>query len=1779
LAITTRRRRGKLQTNPLQGSLLAFLNDTDPEVQAQGPQIPAFQVPILKPATPPPLPPPPAPRPAGPSFRPDGQGDLAPTGSVARAGANLAALVTLREIQDENRAATAAEQAILARWSGWGAIPEVWDTRNQPAWAQKVAAELLDLTSEEERRAAARSTLNAHYTDAAFVQQIWQAAALLGFTSGKVIEPGCGSGNFIGLAPPGARMTGVELDPLTAQIAQALYPQADIRRESFADSKFAEESFDLAVANVPFGDLQLPDARYNPDRRHSIHNHFILKAMHLLRPGGIGLFLTSRYTMDGANPESRRAISKVADVLGAVRLPSGAHQAAAGTSVVTDLVVLRRRDRGAEPAGEDWERARAIEVDDQELIVSDWFTRHRAQVLGKFRCHGMWRADDLTVEFKDTRAALNEALAEALENIVAEARMEGLTWARAREALPEPDESLETGHPDGFIQGTPGTGFTIIDYGQPVRYEVPAEQAGELAALLRLRDAARDLLAAEAADAEDTPEILAQMGMLGEAYTTYVASYGPINRFSYRRTGRYGGTCEPCGEYVKATTHGKPNRDGSPGNPVWQQAGVLLAQCHSCHLPVRMEDRLAQIRPPQGGFRKDPYYPLVLGLETFSPETQTATRAPIFTTRVTAPRTPRLGADTPDDALTICLDTHGQVDLEEIARLLGTTPEDARDRLASLVYEVPPDPEGDQEALLAHAAADISALSGLDVNLSDITGKPAKPGPDEVPTGSLVPAAQYLSGKVRRKLQVAEAAARTDPAFEVNVRALREVVPRDKTPGEIDARMGASWIGVSFIQAFLRELLDDEHLKVEHPGGQIWAVKGDHRSVLATSTYGTGRRNAVDLAAAILQQHPIQVRDTIMVDGSERQVLNLDETVAANAKADLIKARFADWAWGDPARSARLARTYNDMFNGLVVRSYDDYDAARMSLPGMNVDWKAKVHTHQYPAIARMVHEPTALLAHEVGAGKTLEMVAGVMEMRRLGLISKACVVVPNHMLEQFSREWMALYPQARVLLGQREDLDSSIKRRRFIARCATGDWDAVVISMSAFERIGMTREAQEDYLNREIALLEEWIDNAQDAEGLTLKRLERTKWNAENRLIEKVKRLPRDKGICFEGMGCDYLVVDEAHLFKNLRTPSAIPDAAIDGSQRASDLDMKLHWLRRRQGRRIATFATATPIANSITEAHVMCRYLRPDVLEDAAVLIFDSWAATFGEVVTKVELAPEGGTAFRLKARFAEFTGISELMQMWFIFADVKLAEDLDLKLPLIACRPEDGKRDSEIVSVDPSPELVDFVLELGQRAEKIRSRAVKPDEDNMLNVCLDGRKAAISMELVGQPQTTPSKIEAAAGKIYEIWQANRDHVYPDSLVPGSLQLVFCDLGTPSEKWNVYDTLRTELVFRGMPANRVRFVHEATNDRAKAQLFAACRAGAVAVLVGSTEKMGVGVNVQDRLVALHELDAPWRPADVAQRIGRAIRQGNLNAEVRLLRYITSRSFDAYMWQALARKATFIGQLIRGRFDTRSVKDIGDVALSFSEIQALATDNPLLLEKAVADSEFVRLDRAERAWERTLESFRYAVTANQDEITWQESVIARVQEAMGRREPVAGEDFRIIIGAQEFTDRAEAHEAFRQVLHQEYSDAKPGVRAGQSHGFVPLGWLGGFQVKAHFWVAQQGSVLADLVLDEMPFGELRGLNLTEIWTGKLITRLENRLTGMEGHVTEARHVIERASREIEHASKGLAESGEFAQAAELAAARQLVEEINAELARLANERAQPHDEPAAQAA
>lgn len=1620
------------------------------------------------------------------AFIPASPDDLAPSGTQARFQANLAAIQTLRRIQAEETQATTEERQQLARWGSWGAtgLSEVFNPARTEFEAER--EELRQELSEAEYRAAERTVLNAHFTDPRVAQAMWQAMTDLGFESGRVLEPGSGSGTFIGTAPDGAEMTGVELDPVTAAISRAVYPNATIRTESFADTAVPDDYFDVVIGNVPFGQNVLHDPRHNPDR-HSMHNHFILKSLDLVKPGGIVGVISSTYTLDAQNSAAREAMHEKADLLTAVRLPNRTFQRSAGTEVATDVLFFRKRHEHEAPGNDGWvhTREQRITFGDQEATIrlNDVFFTDGLE--GEF----IIRPRPDTDRFGNPAATYPSAdidtsitvLGRTLNGAVIRRINQGLTYdpapASDAQAMPliVPDEqNLLDGHITDQGEGV----FTIYRQGTQQPLEVPATQRTELSALLQLRDQTRSLISAEAQTSTDTEDIAATRRGLSDAYAAYVEAYGPINRIK---------------ESTTAT------------GAITRRAAPVMAKLN-----------------------KDPYGPLVASLEVYDNATGTAVPAALLSERVLEQRKTITRAESPADALAISLDQTGEVDLDYIADLLETDPQTARDRLGETVFDVP--------------------------------------GENRLETREA-----YLSGDVRSKLEAAETAAVENPELAGNVEALREVVPTDLQPSEIEARVGASWIPDTVHTDFLREVTGDTTATMRRVSGASWDYSG---SGMNRGGWGTEKFPAHRLLGMMAEQKAIIAYGPADEDG--RRAVDTQETAMANERAENLAERFSEWVWEDPERASTLAGEYNRSFNNLVLRDYQKAGEA-LTLPGLVKNFVPR--EHQRTAVARMLNEPSVGLFHQVGAGKTAEMVMGTMELKRLGMVNKPAVVVPNHMLNQFSREWLSMYPQSRLLTASSEDMRGD-DRRAFIARTATGDWDAIILTHSAFTRIPMTPEHQSAYLDREVAIqrenLEKSLQRAEqngESTGRSTKQLQR-RLQAIEEQTKALQDAEHDDGLTFEETGIDYLCVDELHEFKNLETISQIKDASIAGSKKATDLHMKIDYLRQQHGDRVITGATGTPIANSMSEMHVMTRFLRPDLLEAAGLDDFDSWAATFGSVVREMEMTVAGGDSFHMKERFAKFQNVPELLRMFHTFGDVKLQEDLNLPVPEIAARASDGKRAPETLVVQPSQAQKEYVEQMADRYELVSKGTVDPRIDNALKITSDGRKAAADLRLLGDEAPlddgqAKTKAEATADLLAQVYEATKDNQYliagTDQVhpTPGALQVVFCDLGTPKtdDRFSLYDELKTQCVSRGIPEDKIRFVHEATNDAKKARLFEQCRSGDVAVLIGSTQKMGVGTNIQARLAHLVHMDCPWRPADVEQRNGRILRQGNQNNEVKLTQVVTKGSVEPFMWQTVERKSAFTNQAMRGKLDVREIEDIGDSTMSYAEVKALATGNPLLIEKSNADQQLSKLERLERGHRQDQSTLQFSKAGWVSESTRLQEEIPQLREAAQRTVDTSGEKFRMTVPGhgEPITDRAEAAEALAGWANT-HGSQRPPLRGEADLGTCAN--LGGHDLR----MVQGPGVLGDLgsspvridIADAPGVCVETSRNETLTPHRGLITRIENQISSLDEKADQRAVRVEKLETSIADAEQRLGKP--FDKAAELEVARQNVAELDKKL-------------------
>ena len=1350
---------------------------------------------------------------------------------------NMAAIHLLHDLQIENRLATPEEQETLSRYVGWGGLSMAFDEHNA-AWANEYR-ELKAALSEEEYRAAMESTLTAFYTPPVVIKAMYEALDRLGFSQGNILEPSCGTGNFLGLLPDGmekSKLHGIEIDPLSGRIAKQLYQKASIVIEGFEDTKLPDDHFDVVLGNVPFGEFKVNDSRYN-SQKFLIHDYFFAKALDKARAGGVVMFITSKGTMDKASPEVRKYIAQRAELLGAIRLPDNTFKANAGTEVTSDIIILQKRDQIIETEPE-WVH---LDTDENGITMNRYFVSHPEMILGEMKMESTrFGMDSACKAYEDI--SLSELLSEAVQQIdgeIPEYESE-IDQISDEQDTPIPADPNVRNFSYALVEGK--IYFRENNQMMPAKVSMTAEN--RIRGLVEIRDSVRRLIQYQT---DDYPEEMIQTEQenLNRLYDAYTAKYGLIN---------------------------------SRGN--------YLA------------------------FASDESYFLLCSLEVLDDEGKFKRKADMFTKRTIKPHREVTFVETASEALALSIGEKARVDLGYMAQLTGKPQEEIIKDLQGVIFKVP-------------------------------ATEPAR----------YVTADEYLSGNVREKLKTAEIAAKADPELAINVSALERVIPKDLPASEIAVRLGTTWIPQEDIQRFMVELLTPSsyamgRLKVRYtPMNGDWFIENkssDVGNVKADSTYGTKRASAYRIIEDTLNLRDTRIFDYVYDEnGKKTAVLNHKETTAAQAKQEAIKQAFQDWIWKDPERRSRLVRYYNDTFNSVRPR---EYDGSHIKFGGISPE--ITLRPHQVNAIAHILYGGNTLLAHKVGAGKTFEMVAAAQESKRLGLCQKSMFVVPNHLVGQWASEYLRLYPSANILVTTNRDFETG-NRKKFCGRIATGDYDAVIIGHSQFEKIPISEERQREQLMRQLDDIERGIDDVQANKGeqFTVKQLMKTRKAIKEKLDKLNDTKRKDNVINFEELGVDRLFIDESHFYKNLYLYTKMRNVggiAQTEAQKSSDLFMKCRYLDEITGNRGTVFATGTPISNSMVEMYSVQRYLQYDTLAGNGLQHFDSWASTFGETITALELAPEG-TNYRAKTRFAKFYNLPELMQMFREIADIQTADMLKLPVPEVIYHN---------VKTKPSQIQKEMVAGLAKRAEKVRARLVKPNIDNMLKITNDGRKLALDQRMIDPmlPDAPDSKVSACVENVCRIWEE-----YADTK---AAQLVFCDLSTPKNDgtFNVYDDMREKLIQRGIPAEQVRFIHEATTDAQKKELFAKVRSGEVRILFGSTPKMGAGTNVQDRLVAIHNLDCPWRPSDLEQRQGRIERQGNLFPEVQVYRYVTEQTFDAYLYQLVESKQKFISQIMTSKSPVRSAEDVDEVALSFAEVKMLATGDERFKEKMDLDMQVAKL-------------------------------------------------------------------------------------------------------------------------------------------------------------------------------------------------------------------------------
>ena len=1530
---------------------------------------------------------------------------------------NVEAIRTLKQIEAEKRLATPEEQTILSRYVGWGGISHAFEP-NDPKWAKEYA-ELKELLTPAEYQSAQSTVLNAHYTSPTVIQAIYNAVEQMDFTPGTVLEPSMGIGNFFGMLPEklaAAKLYGVELDDLTGRIAKQLYQKADITVDGFERTDHPDDFFDLAVGNVPFGSYQVHDKRY--DRQNlMIHDYFITKTLDKVRPGGIVAFITTKGTMDKKNSKVREALAQKADLLGAVRLPSNAFKANAGTEVTTDILFFQKRDRIPEKLPE-WVEAGQTE---DGIPLNRYYLEHPEMVLGTMTMGRSMYGNETETSCQPIPGAdLSKQLADAIRHIAPPDR-ELLEVDAGQDG-----EELESIPADPSVRNFSYTLSNDKLYfrensrmTQAVLGKTPTER---VKGMIGIRDSARRLIDLQLAGADDT-EIQSEQAKLNRLYDAFSAKYGLLN---------------------------------STGNKL--------------------------------AFEQDSSYPLLCSLEIINEEGKLERKADMFTRRTIQTHRAVTSVDTAVEALAVSIGEKACVDLGYMASLMGGS-----EKIPQIVED-----------------------------LKGIIFKDPSTGPFDLEDGGThwhqgwQTADEYLSGNVRAKLAIARAAAKENPQFAVNAEKLEQVQPKDLTASEISVRIGASWIDPRYYQQFMFELLhtpaylQERKIKLQYaPVTGEWNVQGksaDNRdNVRVYATYGTKRINAYEIFEQTLNQRDVRIFDTKMEDGKEVRVLNEKQTAIAQQKQEAMCEAFKDWIFKDPERRETLCRRYNEKFNCIRPR---EYDGSHIRFAGMNPE--IALRTHQENAVARMLYGKNSLLAHCVGAGKTFEMIAAAMEGKRLGLNQKSLFVVPNHLTEQWGGDFLRLYPGAKVLVATKRDFEPA-RRKKFCARIATGDYDAVIIGHSQFEKIPLSPERQKAVIEGQIDEIVTAIAEAkaEDGERYTIKQMEKTKKNLEAKLQKLADGKKKDSVVTFEELGVDRLFVDEAHGFKNLFLHTKMRNVAgiaQTDAQKSSDMFAKCRYMDEITGGRGIVFATGTPVSNSMVELYTMMRYLQFDTLEQNGHRHFDAWAADFGEKVTAMELKPEG-SGFRSKTRFAKFYNLPELISIWKEAADIQTADMLNLPVP---------KAEYITVTTEPSGFQKEMVEELGERAESVRGGQVDPHIDNMLRITSDGRKLALDQRLQNPllPDDPDSKVNACVKNIVQEWQASTE-------ISGT-QLVFCDLSTPKGdgSFNVYDDIKEKLIAKGIPEAEIAFIHDANTETQKAELFAKVRRGQVRVLIGSTAKMGAGTNVQNRIVASHDLDCPWRPADLEQRAGRSLRQGNMNASVKMFKYVTKGTFDAYNWGLVENKQKFIGQIMTSKSPARSAEDVDATALSYAEVKALATGDDRIREKMDLDVQVSKLkmlkaNHTSQQYEMQDKALKYYPQKIAETKLLIEALTADLPTVQAH--PVKDDAFSMTVMGQTYTERKAAGEAV----------IKACMLMDDPEKIVDLGEFRGFPMQlrcdgSKFRVTMKQNLTYSAELSDDAVGNVTRINNALESLAERLDAQKARLTTLESELENAKEEADR---------------------------------------------------------
>lgn len=1517
-------------------------------------------------------------------------------GAKSRFEENVKAIELLKELESEDRNATKEEQDILSRYVGWGGIADAFDERKDNWKSERERLKLL--LNDEEYKAAAHSTLSSFYTPNNAIDEIYKALKQFGFEKGNILEPSCAIGNFFGRLPSEfdkSKLYGVELDSISGRIAKKLYPNAKIEITGYENSKVADEYFDVAIGNVPFGNNTVFDKRYKD--KFLIHDYFFQKTLDKVRDGGIIAFITTDGTLDKKDTRVREYIAKRAEFLGAIRLPNNTFKGNANASVTSDIIFLKKRDElKLDVSDEKW--IYTSEYQDG-ININNYYIDNPNMMLGKMELESTAYGYDNTLSPIDED--INVLLDQALENLPSNI-YEKTVFVQSEDTnydILDADDSIKN------------NAFTIINKnGKDIIYQrsfsslVPygiqeGMTAKRIIGLCKVKDALREVFNVQLRDGSDI-ELENAQAILNKEYDEFYKRYGYINDSANARA-----------------------------------------------------------------FDSDPDYYLLTSIENkVSKEDEDENDKPkyekgdVFTKRTIRKSKVITNAENAEDALRYSLNNRGCVDFEYMKTLYPKSEDEIIEELDNLIYQ---DPE----------------------RLHDFNK-------------GWVIASEYLSGNVKHKLNYAKSV-NDDNKYDKNIVALERVQPIPLEYDEISVKLGSTWIPEDIYHEFCCELLDiprwsQSRLKIKYAKEvNTWLFQASGLygyGVKNTNTWGTERADALSLIKNALNLQSVTVYDTLEDD---RKVVNPIETANAREKQELIKQEFKEWIWKDEERRNRLTKLYNEQFNCMRER---EFDGSHLTFDGMNPN--IELREHQKNAVARVLYGGNALLAHAVGAGKTYEMIASAMELKRLGIVSKPMFVVPNHLLGQWANEILKLYPTANVLVATQKDFEKT-RRKKLMGKIATGEWDAVLIAHSSFGLIPMSKEYETRHMENQIDEVVNAIERikAETNDGLSVKKLEQMKTSMETKL-KTLLDAPKDDVVTFEELGVDELIVDEAHMFKNLPMFSKIRNVAgINNSEskKATDLFMKISYILENNGGKGAVFATGTPISNSMGELFAMQKYLQLDRLREMGLEHFDEWASTFGEVVNSFEIAPDG-SGFRTKARFAQFFNIPELMTLFKEVADIKTSKMLNLPVPKL----KGG--DYKTIVAPKSVELGEYVEKLAERSETIRN-GCDPRDDNMLLVTNDGRKAALDLRMIDptMPDLPDSKINMAVENIYRIWLENKE----DKLT----QLVFCDLSTPKNDgtFNVYDDIKNKLIAKGVPEEEIEFIHNAKTNPQKLKLFEDMRNGTKRILIGSTSKMGAGMNVQDKLIALHHLDCPWRPSDIEQREGRILRQGNQNEEVEIYRYVTEGSFDAYSYQLIQTKSTFINQIMaNSNGGGRTAEDLDRDTLTYAEVKALASGNPLILEKFKVENELKQLYLSKSRYDKShieLESKYNNEIPRQ--LKYQRQYLSGLEEDIKNVKDLSADKFMIMIRDKIYDSRKDASTK----LYESFSllKAREETVLGQISGFDIIGTKDDLWFKPIIYVKGVGKYKVEIS------------NLDEIGN---IYKIENMLKSFENKINTVKEQI-----------------------------------------------------------